>query len=142
MADNPYPLPGKLGATLQRVADYWDDLKRGGNKMPFWDDVKPSMLKDVADRLMMIDVYGGPERFRIRTVGADIGESAALVGKFLDEGALPGRLDYLLSQCSATVEARAPTWYKQTGAPPYARLVRPMWGDGRISMLLGAVELG
>jgi hypothetical protein len=142
MADNPYPLPETLSATLQRAFDYWDDLKRGGNNMPFWDDVKPSMLQDVADRLMLIDVYAEPERFRIRTVGADIGESSALRGKFLDEETLPGRLDYMLSQCSATVEARAPTFYTHAGAPPYARILLPMWGDGRISMLLGAVELG
>ena len=142
MADNPYPLPEKLSATLQRVFDYWSDLKRGGNQMPFWDDVKPSALPDVADRLLMMDVFAGPERFRINTIGADVGESAALRGKFMGEAVLPGRLNYLLSQCSATVEARAPTWYRQTGAPPYTRLLLPMWGDGRISMLLGAVEPG
>lgn len=141
MADNPYPLPERLSATLQRVFDYWDDLKRGGNEMPFWDDVKPSALQDVADRLMLIVVYADPERFRINTIGADFGESAALRGKFLDEEALPGRLDFLRSQCSATVEARAPTFYTHTVAPPYTRLLLPMWGDGYISMLMGAIEL-
>ncbi len=69
-------------------------------------------------------------------------KARALRGKFLDEEALPGRLDFLLSQCNATVEARAPTFYKHAGAPPYARILLPMWGDGRIGMLLGAVELG
>ena len=142
MADNPYPLPEKLSVSLQRVFDYWDDLKRGGNNMPFWDDVKPSSLPDVADRLLLIDAFADPVRFRINTVGADIGESSTLRGKFIDEKPLVGRLDYLLSQCSATVEARAPTFYTHAGAPPYTRLLLPMWGDGRIGMLLGAVELG
>ncbi len=142
MADNPYPLPERLSATLQRVFDYWNDLKRGGNDMPFWDDVKPSALPDVTNRLLLVDAFADPERFRINSIGADVGESSALRGKFIDEEQLPGRLDYLVSQCSATIEARAPTFFTHTGAPPYTRLLLPMWGDGRIGMLLGAVELG
>ena len=142
MADNPYPLPERLGATLQRVFDYWDDLKRGGNEMPFWDDIKPTALPDIADRLLLIDIFAEPERFRINSLGADVGEKSALRGKFLGEEELPGRLDYLLSQCSATVEARTPTFYAHPGAPPYTRLLLPAWGDGRISMMLGAVEPG
>ena len=142
MADNPYALPDRLTPTLQRVFDYWDDLKRGGNEMPFWDDVKPSALPDIADRLLLIDVFAEPERFRVNSLGADVGEKSVLRGKFLGEEELPGRLNYLLSQCSATVEARAPTCYRHAGAPSYARLLLPMWGDGRIGMLLGAVELG
>ncbi|HZD91795.1 MAG TPA: hypothetical protein VE224_16965, partial [Pseudolabrys sp.] len=108
MADNPYPLPERLTPTLQRVFDYWDDLKRGGNDMPFFDDVKPSALPDVADRLLLIDAFAEPTRFRINSVGADVGDRAALRNKFIDEEPLPGRFDYLLSQCSATVEARGP----------------------------------
>ncbi len=142
MADNPYPLPERLTPTLQRVFDYWDDLKRGGNEMPFSDDVKPSALPDMTDRLLLIDVFADPERFRINSPGADVGERAALRGKFLGEAAMPGRLDYLLSQCSATIESRGPTFYTHAGAPPYTRLLLPTWADGRISLLLGAVELG
>jgi hypothetical protein len=142
MADNPYPLPDRLSPSLQRVLSYWEGLKRAGNEMPFWDDVKLSALPDLTDRLLLIDALPDPERFRINTIGADVGESAALRGKFLDEETLPGRLDYLLSQCNATVEARTPTFYRHDGAPPYARILLPMWGDGRIGMLLGAVALG
>jgi hypothetical protein len=36
------------------------------------------------------------------------------------------------------VEARAPTYYRDAEGPS-SRLLLPMWGDGRISMLLGAV---
>lgn len=142
MADNPYALPATLSATLQRVFDYWRDLKRAGNEMPFWDDVKPSALPDVADGLLLIDAFADPERFRINTIGKNAGESSQLRGKFIDEDALPGRLDYLLSQCNATVESRRPTFFKHNGAPPYARILLPMWGDGRIGMLLGAVDPG
>jgi hypothetical protein len=93
MADNPYPLPERLTPTLQRVFDYWDDLKRGGNEMPFWDDIKPTALPDITDRLLLIDVFAEPERFRINSLGADVGETSALRGKFLGEETLSGRLD-------------------------------------------------
>ncbi len=52
--------------------------------------------------------------------------------------ALDGRLKFLRAQASATVEARAPTFYRGAG---YARMLLPMWGDGRIGMLLGALDL-
>jgi hypothetical protein len=45
---------------------------------------------------------------------------------------------YLRAQCSATVEARAPTCHED--AAGYSRILLPMWGDGHIGMLLGAVD--
>jgi hypothetical protein len=50
-------------------------------------------------------------------------------------------------QCKATVEGCAPTYFCQTAARKgdaehpgdYARLLLPLWGSGRIEMLLGAV---
>ena len=59
-----------------------------------------------------------------------------LSGKFLDEIDAAAPLQFLLSQCSATVEGRAPTYYGNNGAGGYARLVLPLWGDGRVGMLL------
>jgi len=134
---NPFPLPDKLSPTLQRVLSYWEGLERGENKMPFWDDVKLSALPDLTDRLMLLDAFAAPERFRINTLGAAFGGGASLKGAFIDEATLPDRLHYLRGQASATVEARAPTLYR--GAD-YARLLLPMWGDGRIGMLLGALD--
>ena len=63
-------------------------------------------------------------------------------GRFIDELVLSGPLEFLRSQCSAAVEARAPTFYRHESKPAYARILLPMWGDGRIGMLLGAVEPG
>jgi hypothetical protein len=137
--DNPFPLPDKLSPNLQRVFSYWESLERGENNMPFWDDVKLSALPDLADRLLLINVFTGPERFRVNTLGAAAGEQAgALRGKFIDEVALSGRLQYLRAQASATVEARAPTYYRGAGC---SRILLPMWGDGHIGMLLGALDL-
>jgi hypothetical protein len=69
------------------------------------------------------------------------------VGKFLDELEARDPLRFLNSQSHATVEGRAPMHYasaptEQGGARTaegYARLLLPMWGDGHIGMLLGAV---
>ena len=38
---------------------------------------------------------------------------------------------------NVTVEARAPTCYAGDGG---IRLLLPLWGDGRVSLLLGAVQ--
>lgn len=136
--DNSFSLPKTLGPTLQKVMSYWQGLKRAGNSMPFWDDVKLAKLPP--DRLLLIDAFADPVRFRINTIGKEAGDADALRGKFIDETVLPGRLDKLQAQCSATVAARAPTFYRHGGQPPYTRILLPMWGDGRIGMLLGAVE--
>ena len=140
--DNPYPLPGKLSPGLQRVLSYWQGLKRADVQLPFWDDLKPSELAGQGKRLLLIDAFEKPERFRINTIGADLDPpDGSLRSKFIDELALSGPLAFLRSQCSATVEARAPTFYRHEGKPAWARILLPMWGDGRIGMLLGAVDL-
>ena len=130
-----FPLPGKLSPDLQRAMSYWDSLKRADASMPFWDDVKLSALSDIADRVLLLDVYDDPERFRVNTIGAQAGDGDALRGKFLDDATSGARLHELRAQASATVAARAPTFYSGDG---YDRILLPMWGDGRIGMLLGA----
>jgi hypothetical protein len=134
----PFPLPDKLAPGLARVLAYWEGLKRADNAMPFWDDVKLSALPDLASGLMLIDAFEAPERFRFNTVGAAIdahyGEN--ITGKFVDDIASRAPVNYLRAQCSATIEARLPSCYDAD----YVRLLLPMWGDGHIGMLLGAVE--
>ena len=39
----PFPLPAKLPAGLAPVRNYWQDLKRRENSVPFWDDVEFSI---------------------------------------------------------------------------------------------------
>ena len=135
----PFSLPGTLKPGLSRVCAYWEGLKRADNDMPFWDDVKLSALPDIADRLFLIDVFVLPERFRFNSLGAGLADryGEAVKSKFLDELSLRDPFSYLRAQCSATVEARAPTYY-ESGA--VSRLLMPMWGDGHIGMLLGAVD--
>jgi len=144
----PYSLPAQLSRNIRRVLDYWDRLKRGGNTIPFWDDVNISALPDLSARLMLVDVFVKPERFRFNMVGEQLverfGESPT--GKFADQVELHGILEFFRSQCSATVEASEPTFYRHhrsqgSGDPEeFSRLLLPMWGDGHIGMLLGAID--
>lgn len=140
-----FALPAKLPPGLGRVRDYWESLKRGEASMPFWDDVKLSSLPDLSDRLLLVDAFENPPRFRLNSVGAQIrrGYGADLADKFVDEIAQKGPFELLAVQATATIEAKAPTFYAApagSGHQGYARLLLPMWGEGRIGMLLGAVE--
>jgi hypothetical protein len=144
-----YSLPDQLEPDLSRVQGYWSGLKRGANDVPFWDDVKFSLRSRLGRESMLIDVFENPRRFRFDLMGADLtgwyGE--AIGSKFLDEIDLHAPFDGLALQCKATVEGCAPTYYRQTTARRadaerpggYARLLLPLWGNGRIEMLLGAL---
>jgi hypothetical protein len=145
----PYALPAKLAPKLARVLAYWQSLRRGENTIPFWDDVNLSALPDLSGRLLLVDVFAKPERFRFNHVGQQLGEryGAAIGGKFVDEIEPKNPFEYFASQCSAAIERGAPSYYSHMARaqkPPspgsYTRLILPMWGDGRTSMLLGAID--
>jgi hypothetical protein len=142
---NPFPLPDSLSGELARVHALWESLRRAGNVVPFWDDLNPAALTHQAGRVLLIDVFDRPERFRFSLADPNLvpTQEAGLSGKFLDEVDLGESFAFLRAQASATVEARAPTYYRIGSrglSPGFARLLLPMWGDGRISMLLGAVD--
>jgi hypothetical protein len=139
----PYAVPKILTPGLTRARAYWEGLLRGGAEIPFWDDLVLPDLGDLARNTFLIDVFDLPQRFRMNTLGEDLGRRCGqdLLNRFLDDVALDTPFEFLLSQCSATVEAASPTWYgRDFGADGYARLIAPMWGEGRIGMLLGVVE--
>ena len=147
----PYSVPSKLEAELAHVRAYWEGLKRGEAGMPFWDDVNLAALPDLSGRLMLIDVFDKPLRFRFGIVGKELQARyrADVVGKFSDEIEIRHPFQYLNSQGLATIESREPTYYRHevakhgsTRAERYSRLILPMWGDGHIGMLLGAVAWG
>jgi PAS domain len=140
----PYELPQQLHPSLRRVLSYWESLRRGENEMPFWDDVKLTALPDLLGRLLLIDVFADPERFRFSFAGEALSRwsKEPVAGKFADEIEPRTPFDYLRSQCSATVEGRRPTLLhnRSSEAGAFSRLLLPMWGDGQIGMLLGAVD--
>jgi hypothetical protein len=139
----PFPLPDKLERDLARVLSYWQGLRRAENSMPFWDDLKLSALADLPVPTLLVDVFASPERFRFNYLASELAQKSGegLLHTFADDVELRDPFAFLRAQCSATVEARMPTYYRGGAAPAFARLLLPMWGDGRISMLLGAVEM-
>jgi hypothetical protein len=144
-ATNPFPLPDRLEHDLERVHAVWDGLRRAGNAMPFWDDLKPTALAAQAGSIILLDVFEKPQRFRFSLSDASLvpAQEAALSGRFIDEIDLDDGFAFLHAQASATVETRAPTYYRCGSrglSPGFVRLLLPMWGDGRIGMLLGAVD--
>jgi hypothetical protein len=133
-----YPLPVTLEPELRTVHQYWSDLIRGANDMPFWDDFKASAL--AGGSFMLLDVLA--RRFRFGNVVAD--DLAQRYGRdiqglFTDEIDAHGPFELLTEQSISTIDGAKPTHYRRAcGAAPFSRLLLPMWGDGHIGMLLGA----
>jgi hypothetical protein len=143
---SPFSLPANLPPELVKVRNYWEHLKRGENAIPFSDDVALSSLPELRLRLFLLDVFADPPRCRFAQVGRMIAEryGAEIEGAFADE--IRGRppLNHVVAQFSATIEDSSPTFYRygagEGGADrSYARIMLPLWGNGRIDMILGAV---
>ena len=138
-------LPDTMEPDLARLKAYWDDLKRGGNEMPFADDVDLSKVPLLAPHIILLNAFENPERFRFEFVGEQVESryGSAPRGKFSDELAEHAPLEGLTAQCSATIARRAPTYYRSEAtaknAKAVTRLLLPTWGEGHIAMLLGAV---
>jgi len=111
--------------------------------MPFSDDVKLSSLPDLTNYLILLDVFESPPRVRFNSVGQQIREQygSDIADRFVDEVCPKPPFDFLASQASATIEAKAPTFFAD-GARGihYTRLLLPTWGSGRIGLLLGAID--
>ena len=141
---NAYAMPASLDPKLASVYDYWQALRRGGNNIPFWDDVKLSALGSGADDAILVDVFESPLRFRLglagRSMAARLGPEMG--GKFLDKLEPEGPFEQLEAQCATTVRSRAPTFFRQGSPPGYARITLPLWGNGRIQMLIVATVEG
>jgi len=138
MSTHPFSPGSALDPRLRGVEQYWQSLKRGANDTPFWDDFLPSALANVSKDIMLVDVFDKPQRFRFSAiVGGEIEAryGQQLADRFSDEIAPSSPLEFFNAQASATMEAHGPTVHQ---GPGYRRLLAPMWGDGRVSMLLGA----
>lgn len=141
---NPFPVPDHLGGNLRPVLAYWAGLKRGANTVPFSDDLDFRAIPVSAHGLFLLTVFVLPERFRLDHLGEDLKEGDMKTGMFLDETPLRGCFSYLRTQSTATVEAAAPTFclYRADGPDVgFSRLLLPMWGNGQISTIIGAIDV-
>ncbi len=145
-SNQPFPLPPKLPSSLDTVHRYWRSLIRGGNSIPFSDDVNLSQLSEFSADLMLIDVFFDPQRFRINQMGKHITNAYGedVTGRFLDHLDLHRPLDYLLSQSSAAVEGQLATFYSESSTKKddagYSRILLPTWGNGQVNLLLVAIS--
>jgi hypothetical protein len=141
----PFAIQAPHSDRLGAVHDYWRSLLRGGAEVPFADDVDVTRLEALCPDVLLIGVFEKPRRFRIdlaRTPHAPQIE-IDLVGRFLDEIDPPATLALLRAQADAAAETLAAAVYEhrpKSGHPCYGRLVLPAWGEGRVSLLLVALE--
>jgi len=138
---NPFGLPDRLDPNLEGVVSLWRRLKRAENGMPFADDFGLPALSNLPGKPFLLSVFASPERFRFEFLSEGL-RAAATTGSFIDETA-PGKyFCYLRAQGSATVEAAEPTFLHLAdgSGPAFSRVLLPMWGNGQINMLLGAIS--
>ena len=138
---NPFPLPDRLDPNLQPVVSLWKGLRRAENGMPFGDDLKFSDLTKLSAKPFVLSVFTLPERFRFEFVDQGL-QGAAVAGRFIDEISADTSFSYLRAQSSATMEAGEPTFFRLTddSGRSIGRLLLPMWGNGQVNTLLGAVN--
>jgi hypothetical protein len=124
---------------LGRILDYWQQLRRGENSIPFSDDINLASLSDMASHTLLIEVFNNPLRFRVDIAGARVEEQYGdvLAGRFLHELASQPPLDELADKCQLVVNKRTFCHeIRGRGDRQYARLTLPFWGNGHIDMLL------
>jgi hypothetical protein len=141
----PFAVESALSPKLAAVMDYWRGLRRGEADIPFADDLDPGQAQALCDDIFVLGVFEHPERFRLDLASTPHAPEmeAELQGSFLDELELVAPLDYARAQADAAVESRAPTWYRRGPSGSgrgYARLLLPLWGEGQVRLLLGAIE--
>ena len=138
---NPLSLPDRLDGKLQAALSFWQSLKRAENGMPFGDDLALSALSGLGGRCFVLRAFAWPERFRFEYVGEGL-QGATAAGKFIDEIAPDVNFSFLRAQSSATVEAAEPTLLRltETSGRHFSRLLLPLWGNGQIGLLLGALD--
>jgi hypothetical protein len=135
---NPFPLSDRLDLKLQAVVSLWQSLKRAENGMPFSDDLGLSALSNLCGKPFLLRVFALPERFRFEFLKEGL---PGVAGGFIDEISPDTIFSYLRAQGSATVEAAEPTYLRLTevSGRDFSRVLLPMWGNGQVNMLLGAV---
>jgi len=138
---NPFPIPNKLDPDLRPAFSLWQHLRRAENNMPFSDDLKFSDLSDLSAKSFALSVFTSPERFRFEFLHKGL-QGVTTAGQFIDEMPRDANFGYLRAQSSATLEAAEPTFLSlgEDSRRNFCRLLLPMWGNGQINMLLGAIN--
>jgi hypothetical protein len=137
MTTADYVLPAILPPALDAVRTYWQRLRRAENDIPFSDDVVTSQIPGTNEAALLTAFYN-PLRFRFDAIGAALAEQAGknITGKFVDEIGSREPFEGLGEQCVVAVRDRKPSYYSTSDR---SRLVLPLWGNGRVDMLIVSV---
>jgi hypothetical protein len=94
-------------------------------------------------QVFLLKVFTLPLRFRFESADDAFHPTNGVpMGRFIDEVETKGTLSYLLTQCCATVEAGAPTFFhfqESDSEREFSRILLPAWGDGHIDLMLAAI---
>ena len=131
---------------LARLWAYWDE-KRGTREFPARADIDPLDLGYVLGNVILVDVFHGPMRFRIRLYGSNIVHRVNfdMTGRYLDEHPCPEFRAKVEREWRQAVESRQIThvmvdeWMDDRRVR-FEALRLPLSTDGHIiDMLLVAV---
>ena len=138
---NPFPLPDRVDAKLQPIVALWESLKRGESGMPFGDDLGVSALSGLPGNPFLLGVLPANQRCRFEFLSDGL-RRGVTTGTFIDEMSPNANFGYLRAQSSATIEAAEPTLLRLTrlSGDDCSRVLLPLWGNGQVSMLLGAID--
>jgi hypothetical protein len=129
---------------IQRIHDYWES-KLAGRKMPRREDIVPEELGDLLPWVMLVEVVGDPQRFRLRLAGTGVVREYGreITGLYIDELDLGSWQDAVLDDYRRAVrECRSVAScydYQKTDRRwiSYERILLPLATDGAtVNMLL------
>jgi hypothetical protein len=138
----PFAVDEVLAPHLDALLTYWRGLLRGEASIPFADDIDMKTVRELCGDVFVLGVFEKPERFRLELAQTPRAPEIqdTLLGRFIDEVALPKPLVFLRAQADAALVGLAPAYYRHEEEPAYARLLLPAWGEGQVRLLLGAIE--
>ncbi len=137
-----FEIPEVIAPSLRHIRDIWQRLKLMRTDMPLTDDFDLDLLREHANRLLVINVVEQPLWLRVESAGYWIIEAYGepLAGRYVEniDPRLP--LDDLWVQCMAAIKDRQPVLYRHAKMSSYERIALPLWGDSRVEKLIVGIS--
>lgn len=145
---NDYRLPDDRSAwhpAVRQVFDYWLAIAPPG-QLPGRQHIAPEDIAPLLPRIVLVEVYRDPLRFRYRLVGTEVAWSRGRdpTGEWIDElngrnfEALSARYRFVTDTGCATWRRGQSTWVRDPKHRTVENCLMPLAKDGRIvDMILG-----
>ncbi len=137
-----FEIPEVIAPSLRHIRDIWQGLKLMRTDMPLTEDFDLDLLREHADRLLVVNVVEQPLWLRIESAGYWIIEyyGEPLAGRYVENIDPRPPLDDLWVQCMAAIKDRQPVLYRHAKMSSYARIALPLWGDSRVEKLIVGIS--